>query len=61
MWPKRLQGNLDDRKLVNVSLFSHFSQDTYKNIMEMKKGADGSSGPKLVLANEGRHDPSAAF
>ena len=30
-------------KVVNGSLFSHFSQDWYKNIMEMKKTTNGAS------------------
>ena len=42
--------DLDDRKL--VSLFSYFSQDYYKKVLEMKKAADWPSEPKWARVNE---------
>ena len=41
-----LKGRFGCRKLVDVSLFSDFSQEEYKNIMKMKKAAGGPSEPK---------------
>ena len=34
------KANLDDRKLENVGIFGDFSQDLYKNIIQVKKATD---------------------